>query len=154
MVTYLYRRFYKNIVDVQNKLRILHLKLLGAELGKNIRVFGRFVQVGDAQNLSIGEGSTINEGVFLNTRDKIVIGKHVHLSPYVQLQTGGLVVHLGEKEHERSPIVIEDHVWIAYGAVVLPGVTIGENAGVVRSSVPRATIVAGVPAREIRKISS
>jgi len=56
-----------------------------------------------------------------------------------------------------KPIVIEDNVWIGYGAILLPGVKIGRNAvvgagAVVSRNVPANTIVAGNPARVIREI--
>jgi acetyltransferase-like isoleucine patch superfamily enzyme len=51
---------------------------------------------------------------------------------------------------------IEDDVWIGYGAIVLSGVTIGRGAvvaagAVVTYDVGRYSIVAGVPAKEVRK---
>ena len=50
-----------------------------------------------------------------------------------------------------SPVVIEENVWIASHAIILPGVTIGEGAvvgagAVVAHDVPPWTIVAGNPA--------
>jgi maltose O-acetyltransferase len=51
-------------------------------------------------------------------------------------------------------VIIGDHVWIAYRAVILPGVTIGEGAvvaagAVVTRDVEPFPIVAGVPAKKI-----
>lgn len=56
-----------------------------------------------------------------------------------------------------SPIVIHDRVWIGFGATVLKGVTIGEGAivaarSVVTQDVEPYTVVAGNPARAIRKL--
>jgi acetyltransferase-like isoleucine patch superfamily enzyme len=58
----------------------------------------------------------------------------------------------------RGKITIRKDAWIDTGAVVLPGVEIGEGAvvganSVATKSVPAYTIVGGIPAREIRKIS-
>jgi len=55
-----------------------------------------------------------------------------------------------------DPTIIGCDVWIGVGAVVLQGVSIGHGAciganAVVTKSVPPYTIVAGAPAREIRK---
>jgi acetyltransferase-like isoleucine patch superfamily enzyme len=49
---------------------------------------------------------------------------------------------------------VEDHVWIAEGARILQGVTLGEGAvvaagAVVTRDVPPHTVVAGVPAQPI-----
>lgn len=53
-----------------------------------------------------------------------------------------------------APVSIGDGVWIGAGAIILPGVTIGNHAVVsagalVRSDVPARAVVAGVPARQI-----
>jgi carbonic anhydrase/acetyltransferase-like protein (isoleucine patch superfamily) len=56
-----------------------------------------------------------------------------------------------------KPIHVERNVWIGFDACILPGVTIGEGSivgakSVVTESVPPFTVVAGNPARVIRKI--
>jgi acetyltransferase-like isoleucine patch superfamily enzyme len=57
-----------------------------------------------------------------------------------------------------KPIVIERNVWIAAGATIIGGVTIGENSvvaagSVVTKDVPPNTLVGGNPARVIRSIA-
>lgn len=57
-----------------------------------------------------------------------------------------------------GPIKIKDDAWLGTGVIVLPNVTIGEGAiigagSVVNRDVPPFTVVAGVPARPIRKLS-
>jgi acetyltransferase-like isoleucine patch superfamily enzyme len=56
-------------------------------------------------------------------------------------------------------VIIEDDVWIATRATILKGVTIGHGSviaagAVVTKSVPPKSIVAGVPAKVIKKIES
>ncbi|MEA2647442.1 MAG: hypothetical protein QOE92_2525 [Chloroflexota bacterium] len=56
-----------------------------------------------------------------------------------------------------APVVIEDNVWVAGGAVILKGVTIGRDAvvgygAIVTSDVPPGTVVAGNPARVVRNL--
>jgi len=56
-----------------------------------------------------------------------------------------------------GPIVIEDDVWIGAGVIILPNITIGQGAvvgagAVVTKDVPPWTIVAGVPARPLKRI--
>lgn len=56
-----------------------------------------------------------------------------------------------------APIVIQDRVWIGFGATILKGVTIGEGAvvascSVVTQDVEPYTVVAGNPARAVRKL--
>ena len=57
---------------------------------------------------------------------------------------------------KTAPVKIGDNVWIGMNAVILKGVTIGENSvvaagAVVTKSVPANTIVAGNPAVEVKK---
>lgn len=56
------------------------------------------------------------------------------------------------------PVVLGDYVWIGYGALILPGVTIGRccivGAGsVVTRSMPTGSIIAGNPARVLRGLT-
>ena len=55
-----------------------------------------------------------------------------------------------------APFIIKDNAWIGMSAIILKGVTVGEGAivaagSVVTKDVPPHTIVAGVPARVIKK---
>ena len=57
-----------------------------------------------------------------------------------------------------QPVRIADHVWIGAGAIVLKGVSVGENAiiaagAIVTHDVPPETLVAGAPARVIRRVA-
>jgi len=61
------------------------------------------------------------------------------------------------KSLDLAKIVIKKNAWIGAGAIILPGVTVGENAivaagAVVNKDVADNTIVAGVPAKKIKNI--
>ncbi len=56
-----------------------------------------------------------------------------------------------------APVVIRDNVWIGMGAVILKGVTIGENSvvaagAIVTKNVPPNVIVAGNPAKVVKEL--
>jgi acetyltransferase-like isoleucine patch superfamily enzyme len=111
------------------------------------------------ENVEVGMGCSINHGVFIQGRNRVIIGNYVTLSPYVMLLDAGLKlsdIDLGQigKAHDSNPITIGDHVWIGAGAIILPGVTIGERSivaagAVVVQNIPPHTCVAGVPARPV-----
>ena len=59
---------------------------------------------------------------------------------------------------EVKPVTIEDNVWIGKRAIIMPGVTIGQGSivaggAVVMVTVPPNTIVAGNPARLLKKLA-
>ncbi len=59
---------------------------------------------------------------------------------------------------EPRPIRIEPNVWLGFDCVILPGVTVGEGSiagarSVVNTDVPPYSVVAGNPARVIRRLT-
>ena len=65
-------------------------------------------------------------------------------------------VPIHAQKHYSAGIVIEDDVWIGANAVILDGVTVGKGAviaagAVVSKDVPPLAIVAGVPAKVVRR---
>ncbi len=86
--------------------------------------------------------------------DDVVIGEYVEIAPNVSLFTHDSSV----LPVKKSPIVIDDHVYIGTGAIILCGVKIGKNSvigagSVVTKDVKPNTIVVGVPAKVIKKQS-
>lgn len=90
----------------------------------------------------------------------VTIGDNVHLDPRVVIQDCD--GHQSDRRlpdtvenKKRAPIVIEDNVWIGYGATILKGVTIGHHAVIMPGSVvlwdvPAYGVVAGNPAKNIK----
>jgi maltose O-acetyltransferase len=154
----LFRYINSNFITILNKLRLIKMKLLGAKIGKNVRVFGKFTVIGNFSNLTIGDNSTINEGVLFNLRDRITIGRNVHLSSHVQLHTGKLTLYNIPRKHVKEPIIIEDNVWLASSVIISAGVTIGKNSvvgagSVVTKSISQDCFYAGNPAKKIKNLN-
>jgi acetyltransferase-like isoleucine patch superfamily enzyme len=88
------------------------------------------------------------------------IGDDVLIGPRVNLVTENHPLKPSDRKAlVTKPIVIRRNAWIGAGATILPGVTVGENAvvaagAVVAKDVPANMIVAGVPAKIIKNISS
>ncbi len=103
-------------------------------------------------------GCFIQQGCTFFGRCGITIGNGVFIGPKVNLIT---INHDVNPENRSAtygkPIIIEDKVWIGINATILPGVRIGYGSivganSVVTGDVPPMTIVAGNPARIVRKI--
>ncbi len=115
---------------------------------------------------SYGQNIHIGDHVYLNVLCTILdcneahIGHHVMSGPAVQIYTAAHVLQAEARIQGwevAKAIVIEDNVWLGGGAILLPGVRIGQNAvvgagAVVTRNVPANTVVAGNPARVIREI--
>lgn len=110
--------------------------------------------------IHVGARTFVNFGLMALDVAKIVIGDDVQMGPNVQLLTP---THPTDAELRRAkweaaePITIEDNVWIGGGAIILPGVIIGENAvvgagAIVTKDVPPNTVAVGNPARVIRSL--
>jgi acetyltransferase-like isoleucine patch superfamily enzyme len=111
------------------------------------------------RDVYIADGLIIVEE--LSGPEKLTIGDRVSMAPRVMLV---LSSHPNESRIRpfaptaRGDITIEDDAWIGACAVILPGVTIGRGAvvgagSVVTSDVPPLTIVAGQPAKPVRKLT-
>lgn len=127
-----------------NPVRIMALKWCGFEVGKNVYV---------------GTGLVIT--MFNNpSQCKLIVGNRVAIAPRVTL------VLASDANWSRltelippveGKIILGDDCWIGTGAIILPNVTIGKmsvvSAGaVVSQDVPPYSIVAGVPAKIIKKL--
>lgn len=110
----------------------------------------------NGNKVEIGKNVSIGFNVTMMSAANITIEDNVKLAANVQLLANNHDLYDREKLI-ASPIVIKNNAWLGAGVTVLPGITIGENAvvgagAVVTKDVPANTVVAGVPARILRKI--
>ncbi|WP_242703972.1 DapH/DapD/GlmU-related protein [Candidatus Enterococcus moelleringii] len=115
-------------------------------------------------NVDFANQVTIGKDVYINKDVSFVALGTIHLEDGVLIAAKASIVSINhvEKPSERQDLLpkvvhIKENAWIGAGAIVLPGVTVGKNAivgagAVVTRDVPDDTVVAGNPAREIRKI--
>lgn len=141
-------------------LRWLFLKFALKNLGTNVLIdYGCYIRypwrVSIGSSVSLNRGCTIYASMKVSTAE-IRIGNNVALGPNVILFGAGHDYTSLSLPDTAGNIVIEDNVWIGGGSMVLQGVTIGEGAivgagSVVTKDVPKYMIVAGNPARIIKK---
>lgn len=116
------------------------------------------VEIGD--NAVIMMGAVINIGAKIGKKTMIdmnvVVGGRAQIGDNCHIGAGSVIAGVIEPP-SADPVVIEDNVLIGANAVILEGVRIGENAvvaagSVVTKNVEPNTVVAGVPARVIKKV--
>lgn len=139
------------------------------ELGKHVSLYaGVSFALGENATCKIGDFSLIN-GAMIMASERIEIGSHCLISWNVgiadsdfhpldaarrRLDTMALAPFYKDRpprpDITARPVLIKDNVWIGFNAVILKGVTIGENSiiaagAVVTKDVPANVVVAGNP---------
>ena len=146
-------------------------------LGKNVELHcragygrlevGRWVHIGDGNSIRCHEGS-------LRIGDKAVFGKDNTINCYLDVEIGAATLvadwvyicdfdHVTEDVQQpikdqgivKTPVRIEEDVWVGVKASVLRGAQVGRGSvvaahAVVRGSVPENSVVAGVPGVVVR----
>ncbi|HEX3627577.1 MAG TPA: acyltransferase [Verrucomicrobiae bacterium] len=132
--------------------------LYGCEIGDEAKI-GAFVEI--QKNARIGSRCKISSHTFIcegvTLEDEVFVGHHVvftnDLYPRATTEEGQLQT---EADWECIPTVVKRGASIGSGAVLLCGITVGERAiigagSVVTKDVPPGAVVAGNPARVIKK---
>lgn len=119
--------------------------------GKNISI-GRNVVVRPFSSLRAGD---INGRIVIE--DDVLLGPNVFLSVNIHRYNRVDMPIRSQGYEEPGDVIVRGGSWIGEGAIVLPGVTIGRNSvvgarSVVINDVPDWTVVAGNPARIIKRM--
>lgn len=143
-----------------DKIRALFSELIGKQVDESFLLIPPFYTAG-GNEIRVGRHVFINQNCTFHDLGGLDIADEVMIGPNVSLITTS---HPLDPSKRRSttigkPIVIERNVWIATGATIVGGVTVGENSvvaagSVVTRDVPANTLVGGNPARAIRPIGS
>ncbi len=136
-------------------LRKSYLKAYLAQLGQKTSVQMRCSFL-NGRKIFLGDRNVINFGCLLDGRNyQIKTGSDVSIGPEATILTLGHDPQSLDFADKGGDVIIGDRVWIAYRAIILPGVHIGEGAvigagSVVTKNVDPFTIVAGNPAKFIK----
>ncbi|NOW92758.1 galactoside O-acetyltransferase [Clostridium beijerinckii] len=113
------------------------------------------------KNVHIGNCFYANFNFVIVDDIDVYIGEHVMIAPNVTITPTGHPVDPDLRKPGTQfsiPVKIGNNVWIGSNAVILPGVTIGDNSvigagSVVTHDIPENVIAVGNPCRVLRKIS-
>lgn len=156
----MYRLFV--VTPILRRFSINWYRKLGMKLDTNARVDVKVTIIGDYSNIKLDENAEINAGCFLLAKDKVIIGRNSTLAYQTTILTSANpngphneLVKIYPKM--TAPVIIGNNTWVGARAVILPGITIGSYCviaagSVVTQDISDYTVVAGVPARVVKKI--
>jgi acetyltransferase-like isoleucine patch superfamily enzyme len=140
------------------EIRALFSELIGQRVDESFLLIPPFYSAGGVE-IRVGRNVFINQNCTFYDLGGLELADDVMVGPNVSIITAG---HPLEPSQRRAatigkPIVIEKNVWIAAGATIIGGVTVGENSvvaagSVVTKDVHPNTLVGGNPAKVIRSI--
>ena len=142
-------------IEIGEKCFILPQTVLSTTLSDN----------NTAPQLIINDGVWIGQGCHITASNSVIIGKESLLGKYITITdnshgsiTDGesTIAPYHRPVTSKGPVIIGEKVWIGDKAIILPDVKIGDSAiigagAVVTKDVPSRTVVAGNPARIIKK---
>jgi acetyltransferase-like isoleucine patch superfamily enzyme len=146
-------------------------------IGEDTHIRGELLIYPSGGEIKIGNFCYVGENTRIWSKNKIIIKNNVLISHNVNIHdTNSHPINYKERENDykkiistghslnnddiviSSPILIEENVWIGFNAIILKGVTIGRGSivaagSVVTKDIPPFSIVAGSPARIIKRMS-
>jgi len=152
LAAFFYNSFAGRIPSRMIRNGYLRLYLAGFGPGTCVQSGCRFL---NGRKVYFGKRNAINFGCLFDGRKfQIRTGDDVSIGPEAAILTLGHDPQSPEFVDRGGDVIIGNRVWIAFRAVILPGITIGEGAvigagAVVTKNVEPYAIVAGNPAQKI-----
>lgn len=144
-------------------LRSAALRLVGIKIGNNVSFCGHGFIYGRG-SVSIGDRTWLSPGVIIRTHPDatVTIGCNCDIGPNVTFITGSHVIGGADRRAGCGfalPIAIGDGCWIGASTLLLPGVVLGSGCVVAAGSVVTKSfssnlLLAGVPARVVKSLST
>lgn len=137
------------------------LKELFADLGEGCFIEPPLHANWGGHHVHFGKNVYANFNLTLVDDTHIYIGDHTMIGPNVVIATGGhpLLPELRQKGYQYNvPVYIGKNCWIGAGAIIVPGITIGDHSvigagSVVTKDIPSNVLAVGNPCKVLREIS-
>ena len=145
------------------------------ELGEYVTLYGTLFSQSHGK-IVMGDNTRLGRGSIIRCVDNVVIGSFTAIADNVVITDNGnhpidpvfrrkmkLDTLGGDmrmwKHSDHAPVIIGDNVWVGESSRIQRGVKIGDNSivaagAIVTKDVPANAIVAGIPAKVIKKIDS
>lgn len=149
---------YNNIIThiPWHGFRMFFLRLFNRKIHSSVKIL-MHTRILNFWDVILGENVVINQFCLLDCRRYPVnIGPNSDIGPYTRIWTLGHNPDSDEHALYGGPVTIGHHVWVASGVTILPNLKLEDGcvvgaASVVHKSVDNKDIVAGNPAKFIRK---
>ena len=136
------------------------LKEMFAEIGENCYIEPPLHANWGGAHCHFGKNVYANFNLTLVDDSHIYVGDYTMIAPNVVIATAGhpILPELREKAYQYNmPVHIGRNCWIGAGALIMPGVTIGDNSvigagSVVTKDIPANVVAVGNPCRVMREI--
>lgn len=154
-------RLYNQSLETEHDLRDQLMKQLFGSTGEELYIEPTF-RCDYGYNIHVGNHFYANfDCVFLDVCE-IRIGDHCYIAPGVHIYTAAHPLHPVERisgVEFGKPVTIGNNVWVGGSVVINPGITIGHNVvigsgAIVTKDVPDNVVVAGNPAKIIKRIEA
>lgn len=146
----------------QMKERTELLKRMFAEIGEGCYIEPPFHANWGGKHVHFGAHVYANFGLTLVDDTHIYVGDYTMFGPHVTVATAGhpILPALREEAYQyNAPVRIGRNVWIGAGAVLVPGISIGDDTvigagSVVTKDIPAGVVAVGNPCRVLRHIGA
>ena len=136
------------------------LKEMFAEIGEGCYIEPPFHANFGGGHVHFGKGIYANFGLTMVDDTHIYVGDYTMFGPNVIVATAGhpILPELREKGYQYNmPVRIGRNCWLGAGAIVMPGITIGDNVvvgagSVVTRDLPSNVVAVGDPCRVLREV--
>lgn len=103
------------------------------------------------KNLKLGRRTDIGAFTYINAKNGVIIEDNVQIGSHCSIYSVSTI------DHKAGPVVLKKKCKIGSHSVIMPGITIGENAVIgafafVTKDIPSNTLAVGIPARVIKQL--
>ena len=106
--------------------------------------------VQNKKGLSLGEKTDIGAFTYINAKNKVIIENNVQIGSHCSIYSVSTI------DNKAGEVVLRKNCRIGSHSLIMPGVTVGENAVIgafsfVNINIPKNTVAYGVPVKVIKK---
>ncbi len=159
MVIDIFYRAFDRLMRDYDDFRVRRIKRSLKSCGTRVYISPKCLILGESE-LELGDDIGINSFTHIFAAGGVKIGSGTLISSNCSISSLTHPINCLRRNgepHIEKPVILGKNVWLGTGAIILPGVTIGDHAivgagSVVTKDVAEKTIVVGNPAKFLRNV--